>query len=535
MFLHLGQQKWEKAENPGQGRWAERLEFSTQPARWDKASTTGSLEPNYLDKHRLREQRADCQFQEQDTGTKLKEFYTSPSETQQKSPPPSSEERTEDALCHLGRGEEGANTDDLMPKEDRTPEVYAEHSQVACAPPPFLAASFADYNLNSSDTLFARTGGAVVGSSLYPISMYPAEEESSTRSQQQQQLEPEPEELPARDRQSVDQGPAPPPPPPPPSPQQPIPQPPPPPPPVQDVPRTPVGKSHASLVFLTPKEKYAKEVSAERKLESVQRRMIFDVEAADVLTTRPAALSPLASAAEGTPKVTCSLPPFTAAATSSPVKAASRIPLTCKILQAKKKMAIQKKHILEHGEVRLTQEQKSRLKPLRKRAIKAAKQTAAAAGEADKSKSSGGVVQSQWHLPPASETAEHKTKRIFNRKDKLLAEHRSRQVPGGQPQGPAGQSQLTTLVVVMPEATSEEGGRSTGSGDEQKSDESTVQTCAFCSAVCTTRKELYRHVKVGINVGTFKTMPNNFKGRFLGRRGIGAYSTRTVHLIFLVP
>jgi hypothetical protein len=208
------------------------------------------------------------------------------------------------------------------------------------------------------------------------------------------------------------------------------------------------------------------------------------------------------------------------------VKAASRIPLTCKILQAKKKMAIQKKHILEHGEVRLTQEQKSRLKPLRKRAIRAAKQTAAA-GEADKNSSSGGAVQSQWHLPPASETAEHKTKRIFNRKDKLLAEHRSRQVPGGQPQGPAGQSQLTTLVVVMPEATSEEGGRSTGSGDEQKSVESTVQTCAFCSAVCTTRKELYRHVKVGINVGTniWKTMPKN--GRFLGRRCIGVYITRT--------
>jgi hypothetical protein len=377
-----------------------------------------------------------------------------------------------------------------MPKDDRTPEVYAEHSQVACAPPPFLAASFADYNLNSSDTLFARTAGGAVGSSLYPISMYPAEEDSSARIQQQ--LEPEPEELPARDRQSVDQGSAPPPPPPP-SPQ--IPIPPPPPPPVQDVPRTPVGKSPASLVFLTPKEKYAKEVSAERKLESVQRRMIFDVEAADVLATRPAALSPRTSAAEGPPKVTCSLPPFTAAATaviSNPVKAASRIPLTCKILQAKKKMAIQKKHILEHGEVRLTQEQKSRLKPLRKRAIRAAKQTAAA-GEADKNSSSGGAVQSQWHLPPASETAEHKTKRIFNRKDKLLAEHRSRQVPGGQPQ-------LTTLVVVMPEATSEEGGRSTGSGDEQKSVESTVQTCAFCSAVCTTRKELYRHVKVGIPV-----------------------------------
>jgi len=250
-----------------------------------------------------------------------------------------------------------------------------------------------------------------------------------------------------------------------------------------------VGKSHATQVFLTPKEKYAKEVSAERKLESVQRRMTFDVEAADVFIL-PTTHCPLELPAEGQ-KVTCSLPPFTTAV--SPLKAASKIPLTSKILQAKKKMAIQKKHILEHGEVRLTQEQRSKLKPLRKRAIRAAKQTASAKEETGQNSSDGVVIQ--WHRPPqltVSETTDHRTKRIFNRKDKLLAEHRSRQVPAEQPEPPR-------LVVILPALSSHDGASSPQVKAKQKTVESLVKTCEFCSVVSATRKELYKHVKVRVS------------------------------------
>jgi hypothetical protein len=267
--------------------------------------------------------------------------------------------------------------------------------------------------------------------------------------------------------------------------------------------RTPGSKSHSTMVFLTPKEKYAKEVSAERKLESVQRRVNFDMETADLL---PSPQQQQQNQQQQPPQqLQLEAAPGAVSAASSPTKIA-KIPLACKILQAKKKMATQKKLILEHGEVRLTHQQRCKLKPMQKRSVKAQKH-------------SGGGLESSASLivgqqipaereptqeamedagtsPPASE---HKTKKIFNRKDKLLAEHRKRQIPATgvaaeprnlraeEPKEISGSGDVGMLGIVA-----EDAGPSEGLAVLVP----IVFNCPFCSQTSKARKEHYKHIKV---------------------------------------
>jgi hypothetical protein len=353
-------------------------------------------------------------------------------------------------------------------KDDRQQQgVYGAHTAVVpCpAPQPFLTASFteADYNMGSSagsqDNLFADeetfspsppTEGTVKIQPLLQSSEVAAE---------------------LREKLTSRQGAATPPPPPP----------------SQEASRTPVGKSQ---IFLTPKEKYAKEVSAERRLESVQRKVVFDLEASDLLqySSHHEQIPEEEEGGEERLSSSSALKTLDSAEVAvSPVKA-NKIPLAFKILQAKKKMASQKKLILEHGEVRLTQQQRSRLKPLRKRTVRLARPVASASGPGDGSE----------EPLPAPDTPEHEAKRIFNRKDKLLAEHRSRQVP------PYGSLPEPKKPAAVPEETMEISGPilvDPAVDLEKTSGESIAATelnCPFCSQASKGRKEHYLHVKVRI-------------------------------------
>jgi hypothetical protein len=98
--------------------------------------------------------------------------------------------------------------------------------------------------------------------------------------------------------------------------------------------------------------------------------------------------------------------------------------------------------------------------------------------------------------PPASE---HKTKKIFNRKDKLLAEHRKRQIPATgvaaeprnlraeEPKEISGSGDVGMLGIVA-----EDAGPSEGLAVLVP----IVFNCPFCSQTSKARKEHYKHIKV---------------------------------------
>ena len=154
-------------------------------------------------------------------------------------------------------------------------------------------------------------------------------------------------------------------------------------------------------------------------------------------------------------------------------------------------MAIQKKLILEHGEVRLTHKQKIKLKPLRKRLPK---------------------LLFDDPSPLRTEntgTKQTEVKRIVNRKDKLLAEHRSKQIPTQQP-NIATQSQA---IIIKPKHTEK----------TINLDDLVIQielNCPFCDFICVEKKEYFKHIKVGFisficSYCVFHK--KSHKGRFLGK------------------
>ena len=461
------------------------------------------------DKLRLRgEQRPDCQYQEQ-TPLKVKDFFTA---QDQKSQPTTVETS---GLCQLepreafeamslnDKGEQrGLFLSVNQARDGRPEEAYMDNSVVACqSPQPFLTASFgdADYNMSGSsgeEALFAKSGTG---------HLYPDEEEEEAVGQQEdgggnrsQQLQEELPELPVMDKSASRQATfTPPPPQPTAQQQQPL---------SQEVLRTPSGRSHSAMVFLTPKEKYAKEVSAERKLESVQRRVVFDTDAADQFPAQqqqqlPQLQDSLQQQQQPQPSQVEEMPISSPVLTTpSPVKTV-KIPLAFKILQAKKKMATQKKLILEHGEVRLTHQQRCKLKPLRKRALKALKPAIAGVnGTGGTMEAQARSEQEQSSFPPG-DTSENKAKRIFNRKDKLLAEHRRRQVPSSSSSSPVAappdpkktSPALPDNVSIESRLISEEAAKN---GSETVA-VAVVLTCPFCSQTSKTRKEHYKHIKVG--------------------------------------
>ena len=231
-------------------------------------------------------------------------------------------------------------------------------------------------------------------------------------------------------------------------------------------------------VILTPKEKYAKEINAERKLESVQKNVFEDYKSEETQKISSVA----GSAAPRSPQLDQPLPVAPDAqhppviegeVASKPkeVKVLSKVPLAFKILRAKKKMATKKKLILEHGEVRLTHKQKIKLKPLRKRLAKKP-----------------GLDRDSASNKSGSKALE--VKKIVNRKDKLLAEHRSKQTPEGQanpdPVSPPSEKQQTInlddLVIQL------------------------EYSCPFCDFVSLLKKDYFKHIKVNNYIDFLRTL-----------------------------
>ena len=147
-------------------------------------------------------------------------------------------------------------------------------------------------------------------------------------------------------------------------------------------------------------------------------------------------------------------------------------------------MAIQKKLILENGEVRSVAKSRSRpkqIKPLRKR------MTVNLNNPRELGNTSANVTPS---------TAENKAvvvKKIVNRKDKLLAEHRSRQTaPTSTPES------ASTVLPTQPMAPQSPPAEPAAT-ETIKLEELVIVielTCPFCDYVCMQKKDYYKHIKV---------------------------------------
>ena len=163
------------------------------------------------------------------------------------------------------------------------------------------------------------------------------------------------------------------------------------------------SKTEAQQLFLTPKEKYAKGVSA--LSDSAKQTAVMDLN--QELDIPKENESPDKGTEETIPEA--KKPKMTIA----------------HIMRAKKKMASQKKLILEHGEVRLTSRQKLRIRPVRKKVTRKLRakdvfhRTESPARSEEATEAEAATVEAE-KLPSAPVK-----KRIVNRKDKLLAEHRS--------------------------------------------------------------------------------------------------------------
>ena len=208
------------------------------------------------------------------------------------------------------------------------------------------------------------------------------------------------------------------------------------------------AKPEPQQLFLTPKEKYAKEVSAQNQQcppppPSQPPPISFDLSQTEE-SDKPRAASP---------------PPASEPRTV--------FPSALKILKSKKKMASQKRLILENGDVRLTQTQRQRIKIKKKSRRLRAK-------DIFQPSESPVVSYSRWTplsgegeavVDTDSQAAEDTTvspkKIIVNRKDKLLAEHRSQNPAQPSPE------QLKNAVK-----------------------------CSLCSFSCATQHKLKIHEKV---------------------------------------
>ena len=292
------------------------------------------------------------------------------------------------------------------------------------------------------------------------------------------------------------------------------------------------SKSSSQQIILTPKEKYAKEINAERKLESIQKNLEVaqinelltaaekEVEERTIQTPPPPQCDSRELLPPSSPHIslyTTSGPP---AAPPPPLR---KVPLGLKILRAKKKLASQKKLILEHGEVRLTYKQKVKLKMPRKRSAKPAVpdarriKSAVSSVEDKKSiteyaqelndsvkKIGSSIKETQTVFGTDNEPQTNgltqkdsvqTVKKIINRKDKLLAEHRSRLV---MPASPPPQQQLKELKPAPHD-------------DTINLDELVIKielTCPFCDFVCVGKKHYHKHIKV-YKKFTSSNLPDN--------------------------
>ena len=253
-------------------------------------------------------------------------------------------------------------------------------------------------------------------------------------------------------------------------------------------------KSEPQQLFLTPKEKYAKELSALN-----QTTVTFDInqgletEKTTTLNTEPEK--------EVTPTI-------------HKTETKVRLPSGLKILKSKKKMASQKRLILEHGEVRLTQKQRLKIQSSAKK-LKS-NDIFQPTDCPDKLLSNYFSTEQliEESIDPDSQNIDvPKKKIIINRKDKLLAEHRSQ----NQNQEENQRSILTENKIsqnlnedkLVNETKNlvkcEKCTFTSNSPNKLKLHEKVHMTnkeyiCPFCSFVSTWNKDHYQHIQVSIGV-----------------------------------
>eukprot|EP00090_Calanus_glacialis_P028616 TRINITY_DN45936_c0_g1_i1.p1 TRINITY_DN45936_c0_g1~~TRINITY_DN45936_c0_g1_i1.p1 ORF type:complete len:1124 (-),score=212.01 TRINITY_DN45936_c0_g1_i1:40-3411(-) len=170
------------------------------------------------------------------------------------------------------------------------------------------------------------------------------------------------------------------------------------------------NKSEPQQLFLTPKEKYAKELSALN-----QTTISFDINQG---------LEP-----EKTPTMNMDIEKEEEQnnATTPQAEHKVRLPSGLKILKSKKKMASQKRLILEHGEVRLTQKQRLKIRSSAKK-LKANdifQPTDCPDKLLTNYFTTERMIEESIDSDLRNTRDVPKKKIIINRKDKLLAEHRS--------------------------------------------------------------------------------------------------------------
>ena len=232
------------------------------------------------------------------------------------------------------------------------------------------------------------------------------------------------------------------------------------------------SKPEPQQLFLTPKEKYAKEVSAQNQnYPQPQPIVTFDLNQS--LDTEKASAPTSASSEQKT------------------VEAKTVFPSAIKILKSKKKMASQKRLILEHGEVRLTQRQRIKMKKKSRRLR--AKDIFQPSEEPAVSYPGYG----EETVDTDSQNAEDSPKKIIvNRKDKLLAEHRSQNQTRVSPD-PELESNVKNTIKCSKCSFS----CSTPHKlkvHEKVHKENKQYSCPFCSYKCYWIKDHYHHIQVSL-------------------------------------
>ena len=238
------------------------------------------------------------------------------------------------------------------------------------------------------------------------------------------------------------------------------------------------SKPEPQQLFLTPKEKYAKEVSAQNQAPHAvvsfgDLSQVNETDKPDqTLSESPSPSKPCPSYSHSTNK--------------------SIYPSALKILKSKKKMASQKRLILEHGEVRLTQRQRLRIRLKKTRRLRAKD-----------------IFQpTQVEEPPQTEEADSQNaddvapKKIINRKDKLLAEHRAEAEHLNQAQLSEADRQKNTFKCDKCSFRCGTDKKLKVHEKVHKGDKQFV--CPFCSFTSYWIKDHYQHIQVNCATNIFK-------------------------------
>ena len=228
------------------------------------------------------------------------------------------------------------------------------------------------------------------------------------------------------------------------------------------------SKLEPQQLFLTPKEKYAKEVSAQNL--APQTSLNFN----DV--------DPL-----GEENLECPDKPDSKESLKyTHTTNKSVFPSALKIFKSKKKMASQKRLILEHGEVRLTQRQRLRIRIKKPRKLRAKDIFQPSQNEED-------IKDVKTVGDPAdndSQNADDIPKKIINRKDKLLAEHRAEHQALNEAEETAKKNTFKCEKCSFSASTS---GKLRSHEKIHEGDRTYV--CPFCNHTSFWIKDHYKHVQ----------------------------------------